>query len=122
MEDKEALEASAVVRKPTDLDHRWVDKLFPDGIVAACICAPARTSIRKDHRLKQKDKEKRTVVRNASSFPVIMLSGCTHWTSLDRETVCGGQSSRKSSVYMKWYLKTHPLAVPSTYIIPKSSS
>lgn len=37
MEDKEALKARAVIREPTDLIHRRVDKFFADGIVAACI-------------------------------------------------------------------------------------
>ena len=38
VEDKKALEASAVVCESTDFVHRRVDKFFPDGIVAACIC------------------------------------------------------------------------------------
>jgi hypothetical protein len=37
VEDKEALEATAVVRKPTDLVHGRVDKLLPNRVVAACI-------------------------------------------------------------------------------------
>ena len=40
VENKEALEASAVVRESTYLVHRWVDKFFPDSIVAACIYKP----------------------------------------------------------------------------------
>jgi hypothetical protein len=40
MEDKEALKARAVIRKPADLIHRRVDKFFADRIVTACIYKP----------------------------------------------------------------------------------
>src|SRR6266404_827215 len=46
VEDEEALEASAVVRQPTDLVHGWIDKFFPNGIVAACICRSTCASTR----------------------------------------------------------------------------
>ncbi len=89
VENKEALEASAVVRKPTDLVHRWVDKFFPDGIVAACICkptcAPVHTTSLDKAAAKRKDKVKRTVDRGVF-FPSNHALGVeerTHWTSLD---------------------------------------
>lgn len=37
VENKEALEATAVVRKPADLVHSRVDKLLPNRVVATCI-------------------------------------------------------------------------------------
>jgi len=37
VEDEEALETVAIVGKPPDLVHGWVDKLLANGIVTACI-------------------------------------------------------------------------------------
>jgi hypothetical protein len=43
MENEEALEAIAVVRKPTNLVHSWVDQFLSNSIMAACIYERAHT-------------------------------------------------------------------------------
>lgn len=45
VENKEALEATTVVRKSADLVHGRVDKLLSNSVVAACICRPIRVRI-----------------------------------------------------------------------------
>jgi hypothetical protein len=83
VEDKEALKASTVVREPTDLVHRWVDKLFADRIVSTCIYKPQRLDQTVANR--KEKKMKRTVVCGVF-FPrdhALGVEERTHGATLD---------------------------------------
>lgn len=82
MEYKEALKTRAVVREPTDLIHRRVDKFFADSIVAACIY---KTKALDQTVANRKKEVKGTVVRGVF-FPrdhALGVEERTHRATLD---------------------------------------
>jgi hypothetical protein len=73
VENEEALEAIAVVRKPPDLVHGGVDKLLSNSIVTASIYGHTHMRFISENYNMKWDKSAQLFA--ASSFPVIMLSG-----------------------------------------------
>ena len=68
MEDKETLEASAVISETADSVEYDIDLLFPDCVVTTCVCECCKGRDTLGTRMHSQ-------LLAASSFPVIIVSG-----------------------------------------------